>query len=150
MTVTVSTLTPASGASINPGETFTFKVRVANATAADGGIILTNVRYSIRVPNPNVIKIRVPSSGTSLDGSGNPISAGSEVGFFEFNPASPDISILQIGETDEFTFTGRAGSGPAGGSTTIVAKILADPDINALFPRNEDSSLATRTVTVVG
>jgi hypothetical protein len=150
VTVTVSALTPASGASINPGETFTFKVRVDNAPAASGGILLTNVRYSIRVANSNVIKIRVPSTGTSLDGSGNPIAVGTEVGFFEFNPASPDISSLQIGETDELTFAGKAGAGQAGGSTTISAKILADPDINALFPRNEDSTTATRSVTVVG
>jgi hypothetical protein len=150
VTVTVSSLTPASGSSINPGETFSFSVNVSNASGANGGIALTNVRYQIRVANPNVIRIRVPSAGTSLDSSGQPIAANSEVGFLEFNPSSPDTSYLQIGETDSLSFTGRAGSNQQGGSTTISAKILANPDINALFPRNEDSTAVTRSVTVVG
>jgi len=150
VTVTVSPPTPSSGTSIGPEETFTFRVNVVNAPAANGGILLINVRYSIHVENPNVLKIRVPTSGSSLDGSGAPIAPGTEVGFLEFDPFSPLLSTLQIGETDGFTFTGIAGKGQAGGSTAITAKVLADPDINALFPRNEDSTSGTRSVAVVG
>jgi hypothetical protein len=151
VTVTVSAPTPSGGTHIGPGETFTFRVNVVNASAANGGILLTNVRYSIRVEHPNVLKIKVPTTGSSLDGSGAPIDSGDDpVGFLEFNPFSSDLSTLQIGETDGFTFTGIAGKNLAGGTTAITAKILADPDINALFPRNEDSTSGTRNVEVVG
>jgi hypothetical protein len=150
VTVTISDPTPSGGTFIEPDETFTFRVDVFNASAANGGIPLINVRYSIRVEHPDVLKIHVPTTGSSLDGSGHTIAPGTEVGFFEFNPDSPASSTLQVGEADGLNFRGKAGPNRAGGSTRIQAKILADPDINALFPRNEDSSPGIRSVTVVG
>ncbi|WP_448640764.1 hypothetical protein [Geodermatophilus sp. URMC 63] len=150
VTVTVSPPKPDNGESINPGETFKFTVTVTNAPADNGGIALSNVRFSIRVANPDVIKIRVPTNGSATDISGDPIAAGSEVGFLLFDPTSSDVSTLRVGETDTFTFTGRAGSGTESGSTTITARILADPNIDALFPRNGSSSTSTQSIAVVG
>jgi hypothetical protein len=147
--VTVSALTP-TGQVINPGETFTFSVTATNASAANGGVALTNVRYQVSVGNANVARIRVPSTGTAIDGQGLPIAPNSEVGFFTFNPSGVDPSYLQIGEGDSISLTGRAGTSQAGGTTTITARIQADPDINALFPRNENSTAGTRNVSVVG
>lgn len=149
VTVTVSALTPV-GQVINPGETFTFSVTATNASAPNGGIALTNVRYQVSVGNANVARIRVPSTGTAIDAQGQPIAPNSEVGFFTFNPSGPDPSYLQIGEADALTLTGRAGTNQAGGTTTITARIQGDPDINALFPRNENSAAGTRGVSVAG
>jgi hypothetical protein len=149
VTVTVSALTP-TGQVINPGETFTFSVTATNASAPNGGIALTNVRYQVSVVNASVARIRVPSTGTAIDAQGQPIAPNSEVGFFTFNPSGEDPSYLQIGETDSLSLTGRAGPSPAGGSTSIRARIQADPDINALFPRNENSTQGSRNVSVVG
>jgi hypothetical protein len=150
VTVTVSALTPSVGQFVNPGETFTFNVTATNASAPNGGIALTNVRYQISVGNANIVRIRVPNTGTAIDAQGQPIDPNSEVGFFTFNPSGDDPSYLQIGETDSLSLTGRAGPNSAGGTTTIVARIQGDPDINALFPRNENSTSGTRSVSVAG
>jgi hypothetical protein len=150
VTVVVSQLTPASGNVIGPGEKFTFSVTVTNASAANGGIALNNVRYVVSVGNANVATIRVPSDGTALDGAGHPINANADVGFFNYDPSGDDLSYLQIGESDSIRLSGTAGTNSAGGNTTITARILADPDIYELFPRNERSTAGIRTVSVVG
>jgi hypothetical protein len=148
--IQVSEFTPAAGDSINPGETFTFSVRVTNASAANGGVALTNVRYHVLVSNANVT-VRVPTGGSSLDGSGQPIEANDDVRFFNFNPAGNlGLSYLQLGETQSLMVTGTAGTNPAGGTSAITARIEADPDINALFPRNETTPTAFRNISVVG
>jgi hypothetical protein len=154
VSVSVGTIFPAGGTNVTPGETFFFRVTVTNATAVNGGIALSNVRYQIRVLNPSVATLQVPPSsvGSAIGGGGSALNPGDFVGFFELNPSSTDLSYLEIGESppDGITFHGKAGSGSAGGTTTITARILANPDINALFPQNENSGTATRDLPVVG
>jgi hypothetical protein len=137
---------------LNPGEPCYILVSVKNASAANGGIALANVRYQVSVANPDVVKFFVPplSRGTTIDGQGHPIAADALVGFFTFDPTDADQSYLRIGEATSIRFNGRTGPNSAGGSTSITARIQADPDINALFPRNENSSAGITNVTIVG
>jgi len=164
--VSISGLTPAGGVSIQPNEVFTFSVTANNSSAADA-IRLVNVRYHIRVLNPAVAKLVVPSSNPDANGVTYKSGPG---GFFSFNlapnaevgemflfpPASgifaPDkAGDLDIGDIDTIAgLKGKAGSAPAGGSTSITCAVLAEADLDFLFPKNEDSASATRALTVVG
>jgi hypothetical protein len=151
VTVTVSSFTPAAGASINPNELFTFSITAANANAAGGGIALKNVKYRIQSANAAVAKIKVPAGGASTDLLGNPLAVGTEVAAFIYDPSVISANdTLGVGDSDSISLTGKAGASPAGGSTNIQARILADVDLDSLFPKNEDTSVVTRNITVVG
>jgi len=123
---------------------------VKNASATQGGIALTNVRYQIKIANPNVLKVFVlpHTAGNTIDGNGHPLTPDNLVGFMEYDPNNEDQSYLHIGDAFSIRFNGR--SGMHGGSTTRTAKIVADPDINELFPRNEDSAAGKTDVTISG
>jgi hypothetical protein len=155
VTVTVSSLIPAAGGSINPNEDFSFNVTVTNANAAAGGIALRNVKYRLSVDSAAVGKLRVPSIGSSTDLAGAPLVAGAEVAAFIYTPPAFVIfgdtaAYLSVGDVDTQSFSGKAGSGAAGGTTTIRARILADVDLDQLFPKGEDTAIAMRTLSVVG
>jgi len=128
------------------GEPFSFTVRVSNATTANGGIALTNVRYQVSTSNPEAVKITVPTNGSAIDRHGHPLSASDSVDFFEFNPAGEDVSYLRRDETDLLAFNARA---VGAGSCSIRARILADPDINELFPRNFPSAKDSLSFSVI-
>jgi hypothetical protein len=64
--------------------------------------------------------------------------------------ANSDNSKLEPGETDSILVRGIAGSEPGGGDTSIRARILADVDLDKLFPQNEDSPITARTLHVEG
>lgn len=149
VTVTVD-LVADSGTMVNPGEPCHLLVSVKNTSATQGGIALTKVRYQIRIANPDVLKVFVlpHTAGTTIDGNGHPLTPDTLVGFMEYDPNDANQSYLNVGEATSIRFNGR--SGIHGGSTTITAKILADPDINALFPRNEDSAAGNKDVTISG
>ena len=151
VTVAVSSFTPAVGATINPNELFTFNVTTTNANAAGGGITLKNVKYRIQSANANVAKIKVPAGGTSTDLLGNALAVGTEVAAFIYNPTAATANdTLGVGDSDILSLTGKAGASPAGGSTNIQARILADVDLDSLFPKDEDTSVVTRNISVVG
>lgn len=157
VTVTVSAFTPQAGNSIQPNETFTFSVTVANASAANGGINLKNVRYRIEALRPKVAKFPLQNqpggTATPLDGTTLP-AVGFELppaGAMLITPlANSDNSKLEPGETDSIVVLGIAGSAPGGGDTSIQARILADVDLDRLFPQNEDSPVTARTIHVEG
>ena len=154
VTVSVSNFTPAAGDAIGPNELFTFKVKATNANAAGGGIMLKNVRYRIQSTNAAVAKIKVPADGTSTNLAGVALAVGTEVEAFIYSPSAVVIIdppyTLSVGDTDTISLTGRAGAAPAGGTTNIQARILADVDLDLLFPKNEDTPMVFNTVTVVG
>jgi hypothetical protein len=147
VTVTVEDPVPTDGTKINPKESFNFKVRARNAPAPDG-IQLTNVRYQVSVPDKSDhtggATVRVPPFGTALDGEGHRIDVGKFVPFFEWNPTGPDHSTLEVGEEDAPALTGKVG--PRAGTFKIKARILADPDLGWLFPRNFRSTEGTNSV----
>ena len=142
--ITVEDLIP--GPPINPGDTFNIRMRVKNASSTDDGIALTNVRYELSMSTKGIAQIRVPGAGTAIDGSGNPIPANTWVEFLTFNPSAPDPSYLSVGESDSLLFAGRA---IAVGFTQIRTRIQADPDINALFPRNHLTDIHSHNLSVV-
>ena len=155
VTVNISLLTPTAGGSINPNEDFSFSVTVTNANAAAGGIALRNVKYRLSVDNAAVGKLKVPSVGSSTDLTGTPLAAGPEVAGFIYTPPAFVIfgdtaSYLSVGDVDTQNFFGKAGGAAAGGNTTIRARILADVDLDQLFPKGEDTTAALRTLSVVG
>jgi hypothetical protein len=151
--VTISSPEPTTGSSIKSDETFTFRVTAANANVASGGLALRNVKYRIVVENPAVAKIRVPPAvvGRATDLAGDPMAEGAEVSALIFSPAiTAEHSKLGPGDTDTLTLTGKAGPAAGGGTTQIIARILADIDLDVLFPQQLDSPASTRSVVVGG
>lgn len=138
-----------TGNVLNPGEACHILVSVKNAAASSGGIALTNVRYQLAVRDPAMVKFFAPPRGKSIDIQGQPIAVDTLVGFFTYNPDDANQSYLSVGETNVIRFNGRTGGTPAGGSTTISVRIQADPDINAIFPRNENSTAGVVSALVV-
>ena len=152
VTVRVNPIIPATGAALGPNETFSFSVSAQNTNAANGGIPLSNVFYRVRVENPAVAKFAIPAAnlGSATDDSGNVLSPGTQVGFMVFRPIG-DLRSLSVGETDTLTLNGRAAAAPpTGGTTTIAARIVADVDVDQLFPKGENSPATSRTITVTG
>jgi hypothetical protein len=145
--IDVSPVQPASGTTLCPGETFTFSVTATNASRANGGIGLTAVSYQVEVfLGTSNASIRVPTGGSAIDKGGNPLPAGAEVDFFEFDPSSNDTSYLSPGESDLLLFAGRA---TASGAAAIRARILADPDINDIFPRSFPSERHSTSFSII-
>ncbi|MDX6693547.1 MAG: hypothetical protein QOF02_1150 [Blastocatellia bacterium] len=153
--VTVSAFTPSAGNSIQPNEKFTFTVTAANATPANGGINLKNIRYRIESASPAVAKFPVEGqpggTATPLDGTTLPLDITAPAGAILITPAAnSDNSKLEPGETDSIVVRGIAGSAPAGGDSSIRVRVLADVDLDQLFPRNEDTPVTSRTLHVEG
>jgi hypothetical protein len=153
---------PAAGGEINPGEEFTFSATVLNITFSGlfpipGPIRLKNVRYHLKVENPTVAQLKVPNATTATARSGPttayPVLApGTFVGeMYLFFTAGSDYDVLDPGETDTLAgLKGKAGPGVAGGTTNIRFRILAEVDTDFLFPKNQDSPTATRSLVVHG
>ena len=79
------------------------------------------------------------------------MAVGTEVAAFIYDPSAGSANdTLGVGDPDTISLTGRAGASPVGGTTNIQARILADVDLDLLFPKNEDTSVVTRNITVVG
>jgi hypothetical protein len=148
--VSVSELVAAVPNVISPGEGFTFSVTARNAAFADGGIALNNVRYHLRVVNSAFGKLIVPPAtiGTAKSALGetNDLTPGAQVAEMFFFPLD-ERNRLGQGEVD--TISGLKGKAGILGTTNISLEILADPDINFLFPRNENSASASRELKVV-
>ena len=156
---------------INPNEQFTFSVTATNSSAADA-IRLVNVRYQVSVANPAVGKLVVPATNPDANGIryrgpvgifAGPLvdlAPNAEVGtMFLFPPASSTggpifierAGDLDVGDSDTISgLKGKAGPGAGGGNSQITCRILAEPDLDFLFPKFEDSPTATRVLNVVG
>ena len=151
VTVTIVGIVAAteSGTVINPNERINFKIRTKNADAANGGVALKNVKYRLSVDNPAVAKIEVPPTavGKTTDVAGVVLTPGTLVGAMIFDPKE-SIFELPVGDTQDITFAGQTG-GATGGTTTIRARVIADVDLDALFPTNEDTAPAAKTFSVI-
>jgi hypothetical protein len=148
VTVGISSFQPRAGEEINPKEEFTFFLVAVNARAG-GGVPLSNVRYELAVADRDVATIRVPSSGSAVDTQGEPLEPGTAVAYMLFSPSGDD-SRLEAGEVDVIPLSGVATEDDRGGSTEIKVKIIADVDLPALFPRDEDSRQTVRAISVEG
>jgi hypothetical protein len=145
--VKIKEIRPASGNSIGPGEDFEVEVEVKNANAATG-LALTKLKYRLEVANPSVAKLEVPGSAyiITTDLEGNRI--GGEVGSMIVWNQLADT--LAPGEIKTMVFNGTAGTSNSGGNTSIRARVLADINLDSLFPAGEDTVEVSKALTVVG
>ncbi len=157
VTMSISPIESTSGGTINPGENFTFSVTAHN----EGEIALMNVRYLIKVGDPAVAKLIVPSAPMiarkGANSSSMKLRAGAQVSeMYLFPPAMlhqpfDSSNYLNPGDSDTITgLRGQASSALNGGETRICVKILADIDLNYLFPKNEDSAQSCSIIRVIG
>jgi hypothetical protein len=148
--VVITELTPAEGNSVNPGETFEVHVEATNADSTSGGVALKNLKYRLSVDNGSVGHLVVPTGmfihTTDLDG--NDVTKGTErTSMIVQNTL---FTKLAIGESSTLVVTGKASDAASGGSTSVRARVLADVDLDELFPQGEDTPVATKSLTVVG
>jgi len=96
------------GTDLNPGETFAFKIRIANARASNGGVQLNKIKILIFVTpagsgNPNDGHLKVPSALLAI--TTNDVGVVQQPGrFFDtFNiePISNAFKVIQVGEIVE-------------------------------------------------
>lgn len=155
VTVSISTLTPATGTTINPNEEFSFILTAKNADSASGGITLKDIIWRVWVQSDTVGKLIVPAppmvARSGLSTSSPALIAGSQVKEMYLSPPTDAAgNYLQVGDTDTISLRGKAGSAPAGGSTNIQFKIYADVNMDWLFPKDQDSATVLRTLNVTG
>lgn len=147
VSVSISALVPDVPSTINRNEEFTFSVTATNAPAPNG-ISLVNVRYHVRVANSSVAKLIVPATVTARSGASATstlLVAGALVSQMFLFPAD---NSLTVGDSD--TVAGLKGkAGGAVGTTQILFDIFADPDLDFLFPKNENSPITVTNVNVV-
>jgi hypothetical protein len=156
VTCTIPSLVPDVPSALSPGEGFTYSIQARNAPAPSG-IALTNVRYHVRVVNPAIGRLIVPSpliAGPARAGAGPNapvLPAGTPVAamflFPSFLGTGTDLRRLDVGDSD--TISGLKGKALARGTLEVRVNIIADPDDAFLFPRNVDSTEGRRTIQVI-
>lgn len=157
--VTISSIQDA-GNQVNPNEGFSFEVSATNS----GGVRLKNVRLRVEVDNAAVGKLLVkgdfltfsallptiPNNVKDLNGSNVTLNQQVQGMIIDFS-TSHQWSVIEPGESlPKVKIFGKAGAAPAGGTTTIRAKIIADIDHDYLYPGNQSSLSGTRELKVVG
>ena len=150
VSVAIAQLAPAAGTTINPGETFEVRIEATNANAVAGGIALTNVKYRLSVDNGAIAKLIVPAGAIyrTEDLAGNRLNGNQEVtAMIVENQIDRQLA---VGEVKTLSVTGKATGTASGGNTTVRARVLADVDLEALFPQGEDTAAAARSLAVVG
>jgi hypothetical protein len=162
--VKISDITPQSGTQLGPNEEFTFNVSADNTIAGSNAIRLINVRYHIKLSPTGAAKLLAPNSTTVLNtvrafnnpqGTGAPFALNQPVDEMYVFSTSAFIldrpNELSPGDIDTITgLKGKAGSAPGGGTTNIQARVLADPDLDYLFPKDQDTATATKVLNIVG
>ncbi len=158
VTVTISPFRAEVPNAISPGEKFTFDITAANATAANGGLKLVNVRYHLKVVSPSKAKLIV-STQPVLSGwktrsgpleSDPELTAHAEVSEMYLFPYdvqnAPDLKTLMVGETD--TIINLEGKALSLGATDLQFDVFADVDLDYLIPKNKNSALTSRNLAV--
>src|SRR4030042_3910902 len=150
----ISQWTPATGGSIGPNEEFTFISTAINPAIAEA-IALTNVRWYFAVGDPSVAKLIVPQS-PMIARSGptnyyNKLTANTKVNAMYLFPPNTYSNYLHVGDSDTISgLKAIAGTNPNGGNTDIYMRIIADVDMEYIFPKNEDTPSYTRHLIVTG
>lgn len=168
--VKISELIPESGIQLGQNEKFAFKVTVSNAPSNEGGLALKNVRYYIEIDNPLVAKLYVPpniedffhvigwAKSEPNDNSEN-LQPGKLVNYYYLFPGKGNKhkDYLNPGESKSFGSTifseshikGKTQTPLNGSGASIVFKVLAEIDLDYIFPKNEDSPIVTKPFSVV-
>jgi hypothetical protein len=148
--IAITDLTAAEGDSVNPGETFDVTVEATNADSTSGGVALKNLKYRVSVDDGSVAKLVVPTGmffhTTDLDG--NVVIPGSERTSMIVEQIL--ATKLPAGDTGRLHVSGKAGGAATGGKTSVRARVLADVDLDELFPQGEDTPVATKSLAVIG
>jgi hypothetical protein len=150
--ITIADLSPAEGegTEVNPGESFVVTIEAANASSSSGGVALKNLKYRVSVDDGSVAKLVVPTSAfvhtTDLDG--NAVTQGSERTSMIVQKIL--FTKLPVGDTGTLVLEGKASNGAKGGKTSVRARVLADVDLDELFPQGEDTPVATKSLAVNG
>jgi hypothetical protein len=157
VTCSISTVIPDVPNALSPNEGFTFSITAKNAGNADpDSARLKNIGYHVWIVETAKAKLIVPpaTKGTAYQASNSivvlpPIVNGkpNEVSSYYLVPPEGDFKFLDVDETD--TIEGLRGIAKQLGTFTIKFDIHADPDMDWLFPKNENSGEATRTREVV-
>jgi hypothetical protein len=146
--LTISSFTADVPDAISPSEGFSFNVEAKNAPSFLGGIGLANVRYHLTVDNPGVVQLEVPpvtiAKATSAHNGNVALTPGT---FVPEMVLSPSDNSLSAGDTD--TLSGLRGKAVSLGQANVKFHILADPDLNDIFAKNEESKEISGTVQVV-
>jgi hypothetical protein len=158
------TISPTNPAQIKPNANFTFDITVTNPNAVNHGIRLVNVRYHVKVQTPAVAKLVVPATNPDFDGIRykDPdlvdLAPNAEVAEMYLFPSASSTSStsstinragdLDVGTSDTIRVTGK-GFGSSGTTTGIDCSIKADPDLDYLFPKDEESPSSPATVNIV-
>jgi len=149
--VAITDVTPDDGTKINPGEGFVVHIETTNADAASGGVAIRNLKYRLTVDDGSVAKLVVPGTlinhTTSLDGK-IVFAAGEEHTGMIIEPAA--FSKLAAGDSVTFSVKGLASDAATGGKTSVNVRVLADVDLDELFPQGEDTPETTASVRVSG
>jgi hypothetical protein len=151
-------------AKIKPNANFTFDITVTNPNAVSHGIRLVNVRYHVKVQTPAVAKLVVPATNPDFDGIRYKgleglnlvdLAPKAEVAEMYLFPSASSTSStinragdLDVGTSDTIRVTGK-GFGSSGTTTGIDCSIKADPDLDYLFPKDEESPSSPATVNIV-
>lgn len=149
----VSALISPLTAPINPGEEFSFTITALNPPATSGGIRLVNVRYHLKIANSTVAKLIVPPSGTAIARSGflttdDELPPGTLVSEMYLFPTSANNDTFDVDDHNTIPdLKGMAGNGV--GNTEIQCNVIAEPDLDFLFPKQENSSMNSKVISVV-
>jgi len=157
--VSISPITPKTGTVVNKSELFTFTVSVTNSSAADA-IRLVKVRYHLHVQTPAVAKLVVPATNPDAQGItyknlpggdfASNLAPNAEVADMYLFPSPSNFlgegsGDLDVGDKDTIEVTGR---GLVVGGTDIKFRVLAEADLDFLFPHFEDSATVVQKVDV--
>lgn len=141
-----------TGSVINAGESVLVDVTATNSAAVDS-VQLINVVYHLRIGSPAVARLSKPSPAQGVARSGpKPGDAAildlafPVAEYYLHPPAGTDPKVLTPGETD--TIFGLPAKALAAGSTSVYVNVLADLDLQWLFPKMEDSPTVSKTLTV--
>ena len=150
VTIAITDVTPADGDHVNPGESFEVHIEATNASATSGGVALKNLKYRVSVDDGSVAKLIVPA-GTffhTTDLDGNVLTKGAaRTSMIVQNTIDTKLA---VGDSATLVVSGKAGDGATGGSTSVKVRVLADIDLDELFPQGEDTPVVTKALTVNG
>jgi hypothetical protein len=143
---------PLEGSQINPRETFTILLTVANAVDdLSQGVQIIDVIYHVRISDPTKAKLIVPPTSVGVARStpspdAPPLPPGTEVDEMFLFPSRADLPTLNVGETDSLRLTGRA---HAVGIPRVFFNILGDVDLGLTDRSNLPVSAPVPIVPIV-
>lgn len=150
--VTIPALSFQQGSELNPNEELFFDVVATNHGTVVDGIPVSDLRFSLQVSNPNIFQFIVPPRSSQISFVLGPDGRALEPGtLVDSMIIAHTTRTLGVGESIKLDdIRARAGAIKTGGSANITARVFGDPDLSFIFPADEYSLPATRTVVVSG